>query len=63
MMHLWPSLFFEPVKAVPSAPDLSLADLAALLPLAVLCAASLLCTAIWLLAVSRHTCGHTHRCD
>lgn len=62
-MNALPTIVPTPMEAVPWALDVALADLGALLPCAILCAGSLLCTAIWLLAVSRHTCKNARPSD
>jgi hypothetical protein len=42
------------MEALPGTPDLAFPDLGALLPFAAVCLASIVCTALWLLAVSSH---------
>ena len=42
------------MEAVPWTLDVAFPDVGDLLPFAVVCLASLLCTALWLLAVSSH---------
>ena len=55
-MSLLPTITSTPMETAPWTLDVAFPDLGDLLPFAILCAGSLLCTAIWLLAVSRHAC-------
>ena len=54
-MNLWLTILSESMEAVPWTLDVAFPDLGDLLPFAILCTGSLLCTAVWLLAVSRYT--------
>jgi hypothetical protein len=62
-MNVLPTIITPPMEAAPWTLDVAFPDLGDLLPFAILCAGSLLCTAIWLLAVSRHTGKNTRRSD
>lgn len=54
---MWTSLTIAalPTPSEAMALDIPLPDVNALLPLAILCIASVLCTAIWLVTVSSYT--------
>jgi hypothetical protein len=60
---MWISLAIATLPTPPGATALEMPspDANALLPVAILCIASILCTAVWLLAVSSYTTTHHNR--
>jgi hypothetical protein len=53
-MNMLSTTISRSMEAIPGTLDLAFPDVGDLLPFAAVCFASILCTALWLLAVSRH---------
>jgi hypothetical protein len=59
IMNMLSTTISRSMEAAPWTPDIAFPNVGDLLPFATVCIVSVLCTALWLMAVSRYVARHT----